>query len=159
MLYNPPEHQNALQGSKRGDVEGVVIMMFYPVVSVTLAKRNPDKMAAADCACQLLSVRLDHWSFLGRTSSSSFLEHIETILFPWGEWPQVCPGKKLAEVEEVAVLACLFRTHRLGIMKTYDGDSDGAVRKRSQKCGNGIDLEILVGVGDRDQVTPLCSIV
>ena len=32
---------------------------------------------------------------------------------PWSEGPQICPGKKFAQVEFVAVIACLFRHHRV----------------------------------------------
>ncbi|KAK8129154.1 cytochrome P450 monooxygenase [Apiospora kogelbergensis] len=81
----------------------------------------------------------------------------KTIFFPWGEGPQVCPGKKFAEVEEVAVLACLFKVHRLKIKKRHSTESDSAVHKRFEKCINDIDLEMLVRLRDGDQVTLVCN--
>lgn len=32
---------------------------------------------------------------------------------PWAEGPRSCPGKKFAQVEHVAVMAALFRNHRV----------------------------------------------
>ena len=34
------------------------------------------------------------------------------VFIPFGSGPRVCPGKKLAQVEFVAVIARLFRQHR-----------------------------------------------
>ena len=65
------------------------------------------------------------------------------IFFPWGEGPQICPGKKFAEVEAVAVFAYLFQAHRI-LAKRHPGESDEAVRKRVDKCLNDVDLEMLI---------------
>ena len=35
--------------------------------------------------------------------------------FPWSDGPQNCPGKKFAQVEFVAVIACLLQAHRVEI--------------------------------------------
>ncbi|TGJ81736.1 hypothetical protein E0Z10_g7023 [Xylaria hypoxylon] len=78
------------------------------------------------------------------------------IFFPWGEGPQICPGKKFAEVQVVAVLACLFRTHRLTIKKQA-GESDDAAIKRANDCSNDVDLEMLVRLRDADRVNLICS--
>lgn len=32
---------------------------------------------------------------------------------PWADGPRVCPGRKVAQVEFVAVMATLFRNHRV----------------------------------------------
>lgn len=34
-------------------------------------------------------------------------------LLPWGSGPRVCPGKKFAQVEFVAVIARLFQKHQV----------------------------------------------
>ena len=64
------------------------------------------------------------------SSPSSSLEQEELFqpakgtYFPWSEGSQNCPGKKFAQVEFVAVLACLFRDHhvreQLGESETYE---------------------------------------
>ena len=78
------------------------------------------------------------------------------IFFPWGEGPQICPGKKFAEVEAVAVLAYLCQAHRI-LIKRHVRESDDAVRKRADKCLNDVDLEMLVRLRDADQVTLICK--
>ncbi|KAK8863460.1 cytochrome P450 [Apiospora arundinis] len=90
-------------------------------------------------------------------AKEKFQEPSNTIFFPWGEGPQVCPGKKFAEVEEVAVLACLLKAHRLTIKKRHDAESDEAVNARFEECVNDIDLEMLVRLRDGDQVTLVCT--
>ncbi|KAK8005919.1 hypothetical protein PG991_012216, partial [Apiospora marii] len=81
----------------------------------------------------------------------------KTVFIPWGEGPQACPGRKVAEVEEVAVLACLLKSHRLAIKKKYDGESEEAVYKRFEKCVNDVDCEMLVRLRDGDQITLTCT--
>lgn len=78
------------------------------------------------------------------------------IFFPWGEGPQICPGKKFAEVEAVAVLAYLFKAHRL-MVKKGSGEKDDEVRKRVDHCLNDVDLEMLVRLRDADRVTLICK--
>lgn len=85
-------------------------------------------------------------------AQESFFVPNKTIFFPWGEGPQICPGKKFAEVEAVAVLAGLFRTHRLRIKK-HTGESTEAAYRRFGKCVNDVDLEMLVRLRNADQIT------
>ncbi|KAK6826209.1 cytochrome P450 monooxygenase [Apiospora arundinis] len=84
-------------------------------------------------------------------AKEKFQEPSNTIFFPWGEGPQ------FAEVEEVAVLACLLKAHRLTIKKRHDAESDEAVNARFEECVNDIDLEMLVRLRDGDQVTLVCT--
>ncbi|KAI1775345.1 putative cytochrome P450 [Hypoxylon cercidicola] len=78
------------------------------------------------------------------------------IFFPWGEGPQICPGKKFAEVEAVAALAYLFQTHRI-LVKKGEGEKDDSVRERVDHCLNDVDLEMLVRLRDADRVTLICK--
>ncbi|KAI0968467.1 cytochrome P450 [Xylaria arbuscula] len=80
----------------------------------------------------------------------------KSIFFPWGDGPQICPGKKFAEVQAVAVLACLFKTHRLTIKKQA-GESESAAIKRANDCSNDVDLEMLIRLRDADRVNLVCS--
>ncbi|KAI1275122.1 putative cytochrome P450 [Xylaria sp. FL0933] len=80
----------------------------------------------------------------------------KNIFFPWGEGPQICPGKKFAEVQAVAVLACLFKTHRLAVKKQA-GENEREAIKRAIDCCNDVDLEMLVRLRDADRVTLVCS--
>ncbi|KAK6197116.1 glutathione S- transferase, nitrogen catabolite repression regulator [Pestalotiopsis sp. IQ-011] len=91
-----------------------------------------------------------------QVAQETFFVPSKTVFFPWGEGPQICPGKRFAEVEAVAVIACLFKAHRLHIKKD-PGESDESVHNRFEKCVNDIDLEMLVRLRDADQISLLCK--
>lgn len=45
---------------------------------------------------------------------------------PWADGPRVCPGQKFAQVEFVAVLATLFRGHRVRpVLEDGESGEDG----------------------------------
>lgn len=46
-------------------------------------------------------------------ANDDFLVSKRGTYFPWSEGPQNCPGKKFAQVEFVAVIACLFKSLRV----------------------------------------------
>ncbi|KAG8162982.1 hypothetical protein KVR01_007460 [Diaporthe batatas] len=93
---------------------------------------------------------------INQISEERILEPNKKIFLPWGEGPQICPGKKFAQVEEVAVLACLFRGHRVFPMQK-SGESSAELNKRVLRCLNDVDLEMLVRLRDADQVTLVCK--
>ncbi|CAL3964690.1 unnamed protein product [Diplocarpon coronariae] len=51
------------------------------------------------------------------------------VFLPWASGPRVCPGKKFAQVEFVAVIARLFRNHRVS-PEMKEGESEEDVKKR-----------------------------
>ncbi|KAI1386060.1 cytochrome P450 [Hypoxylon trugodes] len=73
------------------------------------------------------------------------------IYFPWSDGPQNCPGRKFSEVEAVAVLACLFREHRLKVQKKA-GESETDARKRAVDCTNNCNMDMLVKMEDPDSI-------
>ncbi|RYP60463.1 hypothetical protein DL771_010512 [Monosporascus sp. 5C6A] len=75
--------------------------------------------------------------------------------FPWSDGPQNCPGKKFAEVEAVAVLACLFKTHRLRV-KEEPGENQDAARRRAMDCTNDVNMEMLLRMTNADRVRLIC---
>ncbi|KAI0897018.1 cytochrome P450 [Annulohypoxylon nitens] len=85
-----------------------------------------------------------------------FIQPKKGTFFPWGDGPQVCPGKKFAEVEGVAVLASLFKAHRISVKKER-GESDEHLRKRVEYCLNDVDLEMLLRLRDADRVMLKCE--
>lgn len=48
---------------------------------------------------------------------------------PWASGPRICPGKKFAQVEFVAVMAKLFRKHKVGIV-LEEGETEEQARER-----------------------------
>lgn len=51
----------------------------------------------------------------------------------WSDGKRACPGKKFGQVEHAAVMAALFRNHRVGPAKLEGEDMDQA-RKRAADC-------------------------
>ena len=63
--------------------------------------------------------------------------------FPWSDGPRVCPGKKYAQVEFVAVLSTLLRMHRVDpVPKPGEGMEDARQRVLDvlADCGFGLTL-------------------
>ena len=88
--------------------------------------------------------------------------HQETIVdqrqctyFPWSDGPQNCPGAKFALVECVAVLACLLRDHRVGILKE-PGETTKEAAKRALATTEDCDLELLLRMRNADKVRLEC---
>ncbi|KAL1852810.1 hypothetical protein Daus18300_012054 [Diaporthe australafricana] len=76
--------------------------------------------------------------------------------FPFSDGPQNCPGAKFAKVEVVAVLACLLKSHRLGVKKG-PGEAEEVARERVVNCTNDVNLEILLRMRDADCVKLVCT--
>jgi cytochrome P450 len=49
---------------------------------------------------------------------------------PFGEGNRSCPGKKLAQVEHVAVMVAMFREHRVRVARR-EGESEEAAKGRA----------------------------
>ncbi|KAK8066135.1 cytochrome P450 [Apiospora hydei] len=83
---------------------------------------------------------------------------VETLLsprkgtfFPWSEGPQYCVGRKFSQVETVAVLAYLFRSHRVRVT-ARPGDSAERARERAQACVNDVNFEFLLKMNQPNEV-------
>jgi cytochrome P450 len=70
---------------------------------------------------------------------------------PFSDGPQNCLGEKFAKVEVVAVLACLLKIHRVGIV-TNVGESSESAKKRALRCVEDCDWELLLRMRNPDQV-------
>ena len=55
------------------------------------------------------------WIFdpTGDLNNEYMMEPTKGTYAPWADGPRVCPGRKVAQVEFVAVMATLFRSHRV----------------------------------------------
>ena len=51
------------------------------------------------------------------------------IFFPWSDGPHVCPGKRFAQVEFVAVLSTFLRRHSVEPLR-LEGETSSGARKR-----------------------------
>jgi cytochrome P450 len=61
--------------------------------------------------------------------TEEMLQPIRGSYIPWSDGPRVCPGKKFSQVEFVAVLAKLFRTHKVEVVPTQQ-ETPHQARKR-----------------------------
>ncbi|KAK3689095.1 putative cytochrome P450 [Podospora appendiculata] len=70
---------------------------------------------------------------------------------PWADGPQGCPGKKFSQVEAVAVLAGLFRRHRVRPVPG-PGETEEQARKRAQDCADDVNYDLLLRMNHADGV-------
>ena len=75
----------------------------------------------------------------------------KSTYFPWSDGPQNCPGAKFAQVEFVAVLACLLRDHRVGVVHEPNESFEQA-RKRVLATTEDCDMELLLRMRNADTV-------
>jgi len=75
----------------------------------------------------------------------------QSTYFPWSDGPQNCPGAKFAQVEFIAVLACLLRDHRVGILREKDESFESA-RARALATAEDCDMELLLRMRDAEKV-------
>lgn len=71
---------------------------------------------------------------------------------PWSDGPRVCPGKKFAQVEFVAVIARLFRTHRVHPVPKA-GEDSGSARQRTSNVVNDSHMTFLLQMRDSSRVS------
>lgn len=76
-------------------------------------------------------------------NAEALVEPTPNTYFPWSDGVQNCPGKKFIQVEAVAVLACLFSSHRLSV-KAEPGESMEAAKKRAMTCVNNVNMEVIL---------------
>ena len=70
----------------------------------------------------------------GNTAATeALLEPVRGTFAPWSDGsPRVCPGRKIAQVEFVAVMVALFRAHRVRPVLRAGGETTEAARQRLQ---------------------------
>jgi cytochrome P450 len=76
---------------------------------------------------------------------------VQSMYFPWSDGPQNCPGAKFAQVEFVAVLVCLLRNHRVGVVREPNESFEKA-RKRVLATTEDCDMELLLRMCNADKV-------
>jgi cytochrome P450 len=72
--------------------------------------------------------------------------------FPWSDGPQNCPGAKFAQVEGVAVLAGLMRSHRIEIVRERDTESFEEAKERLTRCVEDCDMQLLLRMRNAERV-------
>ena len=77
---------------------------------------------------------------------------------PWSDGPQNCHGAKIAQVEFVAVLACIMRDHRIRIIQKPN-ESWVQAQKRALAATEDCDLGLLLRIRNADQLRLVCQSV
>ena len=75
----------------------------------------------------------------------------QSTYFPWSDGPQNCPGAKFAQVEFVAVLACLLKDHRVSVV-CEAGEGPVKARERALATAEDCDLTLLLRMRDAENV-------
>ena len=71
--------------------------------------------------------RPDRW--IDSNAKEGLIEPPSGTFFPWSGGPRICPGKKFSQVEVVAAIAYLFRSHRVGpVLEPGETVEDGSAR-------------------------------
>ncbi|PYH29020.1 cytochrome P450 [Aspergillus neoniger CBS 115656] len=87
--------------------------------------------------------------------SEKIITPSRSTYFPWSDGPQNCPGNKFSQVEFVAVMAALLRSHRVHPV-TNPGESPEETRARVLATTQDVDLQLLLRMTDADQVRLAC---
>ncbi|KAI9672707.1 MAG: hypothetical protein M1831_000142 [Alyxoria varia] len=87
----------------------------------------------------------------GQARQETLLVPAQSTFFPWSDGPQNCPGTKFAQVEFVAVLACLLQNHRVHVTREPGEDFQQA-KKRVLATTEDCDLQLLLRMRNADSV-------
>ncbi len=86
-----------------------------------------------------------------KLQSEDIVVPLKGTYFPWSDGPQNCPGKKFAQVEFVAVLACLFRDHRVHVV-LKDGEDFQKAQERVLAVAEDCEQGLLLRMRDADSI-------
>ncbi|KAL8783454.1 MAG: hypothetical protein Q9195_009383 [Heterodermia aff. obscurata] len=91
-----------------------------------------------------------------RLNEETVIASARSTYFPWSDGPQNCPGAKFAQVEFVAVIACIFRRHRMHIV-LEPNESWTHGRERALATTEDCDLGLLLRMRDADRIRLACT--
>ena len=95
-----------------------------------------------------LPTRLQHGEKISTPAQNTYL--------PWSDGPQNCPDAKFAQVEVVAVLAFIFREHRMGVVQELN-ESPMRAKQRALDTTQDCDMELLLRMRNADGVRLCCK--
>ncbi|KAG8163015.1 hypothetical protein KVR01_007493 [Diaporthe batatas] len=75
---------------------------------------------------------------------------------PWSDGPQGCVGKKFAEVEAVAALACVLKDCRIR-PKLGAGETLEQGEQRAKRCANDVNYQLMLRMNDPSQAKLECK--
>ncbi|OJJ97552.1 hypothetical protein ASPACDRAFT_32477 [Aspergillus aculeatus ATCC 16872] len=84
-------------------------------------------------------------------ASERVITPARSSFLPWSDGPQNCPGNKFSQVEFVAVMATLLRTHRVDAI-AKPGESFRETQARVLATTQDVDMLLLLRMTDADRV-------
>ncbi|KAH8588441.1 hypothetical protein B0O99DRAFT_655953 [Bisporella sp. PMI_857] len=89
--------------------------------------------------------------FASRLKSEYVVIPVQSTFFPWLDGPQNCPGRKFSQVEFLATLAVLLRSHRVSAVLTV-GETAQEAKERALIVTQGCTMKLLLRMQHADQV-------
>ena len=99
--------------------------------------------------------RPSRWILDGDGGGEELLVPRKGIFFPWSGGPQNCVGKKFAQVESAAVIACLFQAHRLHV-EADPGETQEQAMCRVRDCAHDVNYNLLLRMNHPERVRLQC---
>lgn len=90
-----------------------------------------------------------------KASEEELMTPRKGTFFPWSDGPQICAGKRFSQVEGVAILAQLFRSHCLRV-EQHVGETDADARKRVRDCADDVNYDLMLRMNHSDRVGLKC---
>jgi cytochrome P450 len=84
--------------------------------------------------------------------TESVIKPIRGLYIPWLDGAWVCPGKKFAQVEFIAVMSALFREHGFHVV-LGNGESLEEARSCTLKAVENIEMEIMLKMKNPGRVS------
>lgn len=98
--------------------------------------------------------RPDRWlvsTSKGKLGEEELITPPPGVFLPWISGPRVCPGKKFAQVEFVAIMVSLFRGHRARVMPLV-GETQEDTTKRAWKEIDDSSLKITLSMKHPERI-------
>jgi len=80
-------------------------------------------------------------------NAEALIEPTKGTYFPWSEGARICPGKKFAQVEFVAVISQLFRSNRIQAVPT-GGEDQSRTSARVLTAVNDFSMKVFLQMKD-----------
>ncbi|KAF2790090.1 cytochrome P450 [Melanomma pulvis-pyrius CBS 109.77] len=106
-----------------------------------------------------LAWKPSRWITVDNTSGSpqeTLVTPARNTFMPWSDGPQNCLGAKFSQVEFVAVIACLFRAHRLSVQQLPEEDAAQATA-RVLRVVEDCDAQLLLRMKNPDRIRLKCE--
>lgn len=149
IIFIPKYTQDSSQYLTIDGKEHLLPPRTYTILNVAAIQTNP-----AYWGPDALAFRPDRFiiaSTSPKPGTEEVLQPPAGTFIPWASGPRVCPGKKFAQVEFVAVVAKLFLKHRVR-PKLEGGETMEMAVRRLRECVMDSSLNITLSMNHPERV-------